>query len=74
MSTMPGAAMGGAHQKTRQSAWRRTIRIGEGRLDVGDEMIYALVAGDVRTNVVPAWTAPVRTIRTEVITKREILA
>ena len=50
------------------------VWVNEGSLAVGDDMIYALVAGDVRSHVVPAWTHLVKTIRTEVVTKREILA
>jgi molybdopterin synthase catalytic subunit len=50
------------------------VWINEGRLDVGDDMVYALVAGDVRTNVLPAWTNLVRTMRERVYAKREILA
>ena len=50
------------------------VWINEGRLAVGDDMVYALVAGDVRTNVLPAWTNLVKTMRERVYAKREILA
>jgi len=50
------------------------VWINEGRLAVGDDMVYALVAGDVRTNVLPAWTNLVKTMREKVYSKREILA
>lgn len=48
------------------------VWVNEGRLGVGDDMVYALVAGDVRTNVLPAWTNLVKTMREDVYTKREI--
>ena len=47
------------------------VWINEGRLAVGDDMVYALVAGDVRTNVLPAWTNLVKTMRERVYAKRE---
>ena len=50
------------------------VWINEGRLAVGDDMVYALVAGDVRTNVLPAWTTLVKTMREKVYLKREVLA
>jgi len=50
------------------------VWINEGRLAVGDDMVYALVAGDVRTNVLPAWTNLVKTMREKVYLKREVLA
>ena len=50
------------------------VWINDGRLAVGDDMVYALVAGDVRTNVLPAWTNLVKTMRERVYAKREILA
>jgi molybdopterin synthase catalytic subunit len=50
------------------------VWINEGRLAVGEDILYALVAGDVRTNVLPAWTNLVKTLREKVYSKREILA
>jgi len=50
------------------------VWINEGRLAVGDDMVYVLVAGDVRTNVLPAWTNLVKTMREKVYLKREVLA
>ena len=47
--------------------------VNEGELKVGDDMIYALVAGDVRKNVFGCWQTLVRRIKAEVITAREIL-
>jgi molybdopterin synthase catalytic subunit len=50
------------------------VWINEGRLAVGADMVYALVAGDARTNVLPAWTNLVKTMRERVYSKREIIA
>jgi molybdopterin synthase catalytic subunit len=50
------------------------VWINEGRLAVGADMVYALVAGDVRTNVLPAWANLVKTMRERVYSKREIFA
>jgi molybdopterin synthase catalytic subunit len=47
--------------------------INEGTLNVGDDMIYALVAGDIRKNVFPAWETLVRRIKSEVIVAHETL-
>jgi len=47
--------------------------INEGALKVGDDMIYALVAGDVRKNVFRGWETLVRRIKSEVVVAREIL-
>jgi molybdopterin synthase catalytic subunit len=48
--------------------------VNEGTLAVGDDMIYVLVAGDVRRNALAAWQVLVRLIKSEVVTEREILA
>jgi molybdopterin synthase catalytic subunit len=48
--------------------------INEGNLQVGEDMICALVAGDVRKNVLSGWQTLVRRIKLEVITQHEILA
>ena len=47
--------------------------VNEGVLEVGDDMIYALVAGDVRKNVFGTWETLARRIRHEVVDQREIL-
>jgi molybdopterin synthase catalytic subunit len=61
VETMPGVV--GAR------AW-----INEGTLAVGDDLICALVAGDVRKNVFAAWQTLVRLIWSEVAEERDILA
>jgi molybdopterin synthase catalytic subunit len=46
--------------------------INEGNLRVGDDIMYALVAGDIRENVIGALQEFVRTIKTEVVVEREV--
>ena len=45
--------------------------VNEGTLSVGDDLIYALVAGDVRKNVFDSWQTLVRRVRTEGIRQHE---
>lgn len=45
--------------------------VGEGTLTVGDDIMYVLVAGDIRENVFGALQDLVRTIKTEVVVERE---
>jgi molybdopterin synthase catalytic subunit len=47
--------------------------VNEGRLAVGDDIVWALVAGDVRENVFRAWETLSRRIKHEVTRQREIL-
>lgn len=43
-----------------------------GVLAVGDSIMYALVAGDIRENVLEALTTLIRRIKTEVVKEREL--
>lgn len=47
------------------------VWINEGYLEVGDDIMYALVAGDIRENVFGGLQQLVRLIKTEVVTERE---
>jgi molybdopterin synthase catalytic subunit len=47
--------------------------VNEGVLAVGDDIVWALVAGDIRKNVFGAWETLSRAIRYEVTTQRDIL-
>jgi molybdopterin synthase catalytic subunit len=47
--------------------------VNEGALAVGDDIVWALVAGDIRKNVFSAWGTLSRRIRHEVTTQQEIL-
>lgn len=46
--------------------------VNEGRLTVGDDIMYVLVGGDIRDHVFEALGALVRMIKTEVVTETEI--
>lgn len=46
--------------------------VNEGRLGVGDDIMYVLVGGDIRDHVFEALGALVRMIKTEVVTEAEI--
>ncbi len=48
------------------------IWVNEGELQVGDDIMYALVAGDIRENVFGALQAMVRMVKTEVVTEEEL--
>ena len=48
------------------------VWINEGHLEVGDDIMYVLVGGDIRDNVIEALTALVRMIKTEVVTEHEL--
>ena len=45
--------------------------INEGQLAVGDDIMYVMVGGDIRDNVLEALAALVRMIKTEVVTEVE---
>ena len=47
------------------------VWINEGHLDVGDDIMYVMVGGDIRDNVFDALSALVRMIKTEVVTETE---
>ena len=46
--------------------------VNEGRLEVGDDIMYVLVGGDIRPHVIEALTALVSMIKSEVVTESEI--
>ncbi len=48
------------------------VWINEGRLSVGDDIMYALVAGDIRENVLGSLQELVRLVKSEVVTEREL--
>jgi len=46
--------------------------VNEGHLEVGDDIMYVLVGGDIRDNVFEALGALVRMIKSEVVTELEL--
>lgn len=47
------------------------VWVNEGHLEVGDDIMYVLVGGDIRPNVLEALTALVSMIKSEVVTEAE---
>ena len=45
--------------------------INEGRLELGDTIMYVLVAGRFRTDVLPAFESLISTIKKEVVVEKE---
>jgi len=45
----------------------------EGEFSIGDDLMYAAVAGDIRDNVFPALQKLVNTIKKEAVFKKEII-
>jgi len=58
--------------EARQGVIAVRVWINEGRLSIGDDIMYALVAGDIRENVFGALQELVRLIKTEVVKEWEI--
>lgn len=48
------------------------VWLNEGHLEVGDDIMYVLVGGDIRDNVFEALAALVRMIKSEVVTETEL--
>ena len=48
------------------------VWVNEGELGVGDDIMYVLVAGDIRDNVFGALQALVKMVKTEVVTEEEL--
>lgn len=46
--------------------------VNEGHLEVGDDIMYVMVGGDIRDNVFEALGALVRMIKSEVVTETEL--
>ena len=46
--------------------------LNSGRLEIGDDIMYALVSGDIRPNVLGALQSFVETIKTKVLTEIEL--
>lgn len=58
--------------RTRVGVVAVRVWINEGMLEIGEDIMYALVAGDIRDNVLGALQELVRLIKTEVVKEREI--
>lgn len=47
------------------------VWVNEGHLEVGDDIMYVMIGGDIRPNVIEALTAFVGMIKSEVVTETE---
>lgn len=47
------------------------VWVNEGYLEVGDDIMYVMIGGDIRPNVIEALTALVGMIKSEVVTETE---
>jgi len=66
--------LGRALESTRAKEGILEVRawINEGNLAVGDDMMYVLVAGDIRPHVIPALEDLVAEIKSEVVIEEEL--
>ncbi|OPY18755.1 MAG: MoaE protein [Syntrophus sp. PtaB.Bin075] len=60
-----------AEMKSRPGILEVLVEVREGLLHVGDDVMYVVVAGDIRENVFPALMDTVNRIKAEVTTKQE---
>lgn len=57
----------------REGIYEIIIEAKEGELSPGDDLLYIIVAGDIRENVKPALADLLDRIKSEAVTKREII-
>lgn len=60
--------------EARPGIFRVVVQANEGLLNVGDDLLFLIVAGDIRENVKPALAELLDRIKAEAIAKREISA
>ncbi len=60
--------------ETRPGIWRVLVEAKSGRFQPGDDLLYIVVAGDLRENVLAVLTELLNRIKAEAVTKREIKA
>lgn len=60
--------------ETKPGIWRILVEAKSGRLTPGDDLLYIVVAGDLRENVLAVLTELLNRIKAEAVTKREIKA
>mgnify|MGYP000106115388 CR=1 FL=1 len=60
--------------EAREGIWRAVCKANEGLMQPGDDVLFLIVAGDIRENVKPALADLLDRIKSEAVTKREIFA
>lgn len=61
-----------AEFERRPGIWRVVVEAHEGRLQPGDDVLFLIVAGDIRENVGPALLDLLNAVKAECFTKREL--
>ncbi len=63
-----------ASQKAKKGIVEVLVEIAENKdLDVGEDVMYIVVAGDIRDNVIETLTYTLNTIKTEITSKKQFL-
>ncbi|WP_147820114.1 molybdenum cofactor biosynthesis protein MoaE [Salidesulfovibrio onnuriiensis] len=60
--------------EARKGIWRVVCKAHEGRMQPGDDVLFLIVAGDIRENVKAALSDLLDRVKAEAVTKREIFA
>ena len=60
--------------KAREGIYYVRVWLNEGELQVGDDIMYILIGGDIRPRVIEALESLVEKIKTECVTETEIYA
>lgn len=63
-----------AEFEKRPGIWRARAQANEGQLVPGDDLLFIIVAGDIRENVKPALADLLDRIKSEAVHKKEIFA
>lgn len=58
--------------ENREGIWRVVIEAHSGTFQPGDDLLFLVVAGDIRENVIPALHELLNRVKTEAIRKKEI--
>lgn len=59
--------------EARPGIWRVLVEANEGRFQPGDDLLFLVVAGDVRENVLPALSDLLNRVKAEAVGKKEIM-
>lgn len=60
--------------EARDGIWRVVCHANEGHMKPGDDVLFLIVAGDIRENVKPALADLLDRVKAEAVTKKEIFA
>ncbi|MEF2146409.1 MAG: molybdenum cofactor biosynthesis protein MoaE [Desulfovibrionaceae bacterium] len=60
--------------QSRPGIWRIIAKANEGRLSTGDDLLFIIVAGDIRENVKPVLSEILDRIKSEAVVKTEVFA